>query len=734
MGPTPENPERGGSRLVPRRGHALALLVLIGSVTLVIGLWRVAYERELRVAKVEFLGRTTVVAELLRQRVVNYELLTRGGAALFASVKRPTPQQWQVYVDGMGIQRRFPGMVGFGFAGYVSQAKLDALRLEWADAGYGELDVRPAGQRAHYGPILYLQPRTRENIAAIGFDMYSESTRHAAMERALQTGQAQLSGPVQLVQDGPVQTIGVLLALPVYRGGERPESAELRNRLMQGWVYVPLRMKQVVDTALDEAYRQLGFTIHDVTGEVPTLLFRRDNRDDGRPPAFHNTIEIEHYGRRWRLDFSSAPLAVAAPRLQGLQLALALGLLASLLMYAVAWALARTESRARRIALRLTEDFRRSELRFRTAMEHSAIGNALLDHDGRIVEANSALGTIVGRPPESLVAERFDSLFEDDDPHASSRESDRPDDDGVTRTTRRLHRTGGAARHAQLSYAPLPGNVGQDIAGLVQAEDVTERMRAQARVQALNRTLEARVALRTRELSLANQELETFAYSVSHDLRAPLRAIDGFSRALVERHGDGLDDAGRDYLARVRKAAARMGELIDAMLTMSRLSRGEFKPQSVDLSRMAAEVVEELRADRRAGERTRVVDVAIAPGLKAHGDAALLRNLLVNLIGNAWKFTREREQAHIEFGAQPAADGGEEFFVRDNGVGFSQAYVDKLFRPFQRLHAQEQFAGHGIGLASVKRIIERHGGTIRAEGREGEGATFWFTLPEPEGR
>ena len=280
----------------------------------------------------------------------------------------------------------------------------------------------------------------------------------------------------------------------------------------------------------------------------------------------------------------------------------------------------------------------------------------------------------------------------------------------------------------QLTFAPVPGDIGQDIARLVQVEDITERLRAEDRIHALNRSLEARVALRTRELTQANQELESFAYSVSHDLRAPLRAIDGFSRLLDDRYAANIDDAGRDYLARIRNAAGRMGELIGSLLKMSRLSRVELNLAPLDLSQLAAEIV----ADLRNVQPTRVVDVAIQPGLRAAGDASLLRNLLQNLLDNAWKFTAGVAHARIEFGAEPAAaaaEGMATFFVRDNGAGFASEYVHKLFRPFQRLHSQEQFAGHGIGLASVKRIVERHGGSIRAEGRPGEGATFWFTLP-----
>jgi len=707
------------SRLRPLRGHLWALVVLIASLASVLALWRIAYDRELRAADARFVANTQEITELLKQRMVNYELVAGGGSALFASVDRPTPSQWYGFADGMDVELRFSGMVGLGFAGFVSQARLDDLQMEWNQAGWGLLDVRPHGLRTHYGPVLYLEPRTPENLAAVGFDMYSEPTRRAAMDKALESGRPSLTGPVHLVQDGAARRTGLLLYLPVYRNGARPQTEAGRRDAMLGWVYVPFRVDSFVGEALGS--HQARFRIYDITGGGSQLLFTSETGEVRQPPAFSHQVEFDNYGRRWRLEFESAPLAAAAPRLRNLQSTLALGLFASLLMYAIAWTLAQTESRAQRIALRLTEDYRRSEERFRTAMQYSAIGKVLLDSQGHIVEANPAFGTIVGRVPDSLVGERFDALFEDhgastDDAHAA-------DERGVHRQTRRLHREGGEPRLAQLTYAPVPGSLGQDIAGLVQAEDVTERLQAEARVHALNRTLEHRVALRTRELSQANQELEAFAYSVSHDLRAPLRAIDGFSKVLAERYVDRLDEAGQGYLGRVRNAANRMGELIDALLKMSRVTRSPIKHEHIDLSRVATELIEDLRA----GDDDHPVDTRIEPGLHAEGDATLLRNLLENLIGNAWKFTRGQPHPRVEFGRE-----GGEFFVRDNGAGFDQEYVDKLFRPFQRLHDQSEFAGHGIGLASVKRIVERHGGSIRAEGRAGEGAAFYFTLPEAQ--
>jgi signal transduction histidine kinase len=312
------------------------------------------------------------------------------------------------------------------------------------------------------------------------------------------------------------------------------------------------------------------------------------------------------YGRAWRFDFESPPQEAAAPGLRPLRTALVVGLLASLLLFGIAWSLAFTEARAQRLATRMTVAHRRSE----------------------------------------------------------------------------------------------------------------------ARVRALNRTLEARVDTRTRELSEANRGLETFAYSVSHDLRAPLRAIEGFGRVLGDRYAAVLDETGRDYLDRVRNAAARMSELIEGLLKVSRVGRGDLVFEDLDLSRMAHEVIAELHAV----EPQRRVAAAIDPGLRARGDKALVRSLLQNLLGNAWKFTRERELGRIAFGRDAAGV----FHVRDNGIGFDQAYVDKLFRPFQRVHDDPRYAGDGIGLATVARIVERHGGTITAQGNVGEGAAFSFTLGATE--
>jgi PAS domain S-box-containing protein len=264
---------------------------------------------------------------------------------------------------------------------------------------------------------------------------------------------------------------------------------------------------------------------------------------------------------------------------------------------------------------------------------------------------------------------------------------------------------------------------GQVVGVFAAARDVGGLRRAEAKIRALNASLERRVEERTRELAAANRELQEFVYAVSHDLRSPLRAVDGFSLTVLEDYGDVIHEQGRSDLRRVRAAAQRMGELIDALLSLSRLGRREIELGQVDLSAIARRVLDELQE----ADPERRVEVIIEDGLVAEGDTALVDVVLENLLGNAWKFTAKRASARIEFGALQR-DDRLAFFVHDNGAGFDPAYVDKLFTPFQRLHTAEQFPGTGIGLATVARVLGRLGGTWWAEGEIDGGATFFFTL------
>jgi PAS domain S-box-containing protein len=250
-----------------------------------------------------------------------------------------------------------------------------------------------------------------------------------------------------------------------------------------------------------------------------------------------------------------------------------------------------------------------------------------------------------------------------------------------------------------------------------------QRQHAERLLRQLNLELEEHVNQRTAELQASIRELESFSYSVSHDLRSPLRGINGFSRLLLEDYGDRLDEHGREYLRRICSATLRMSELIDGMIDLAQLGREPIHLAEVDLSRLAESVARELHGI----EPARRVEFSAMPGIRARGDERLLRVVLHNLLSNAWKFTARKALAHVEFGMQPTGSGVA-YYVRDDGAGFDMKYADKLFGAFQRLHGVKDFSGTGIGLATVQRIVQRHGGLVWAEGETDKGATFYFTL------
>jgi light-regulated signal transduction histidine kinase (bacteriophytochrome) len=252
--------------------------------------------------------------------------------------------------------------------------------------------------------------------------------------------------------------------------------------------------------------------------------------------------------------------------------------------------------------------------------------------------------------------------------------------------------------------------------------EIVEHKKAEEELERHREHLEELVEARTSELEEANRELEAFIYSVSHDLRAPLRSISGFGKWLIEEQAGKLDEQGRDYLRRMNVGAARMRQLIEDLLSLSRISRQEIEKTKLDLSIIASLIV----SDLRASDPSRNVEINIAEGLSAHGNESLITIVLTNLLGNAWKFTSKTANARIEFGTLQQ-DGKSIYYIRDNGAGFDEQHRERMFLPFQRLHSDEEYEGAGIGLAIAARVI-RHGGEIRAEGKTGQGATIYLRL------
>ncbi|MGO9496482.1 MAG: sensor histidine kinase [Solirubrobacteraceae bacterium] len=351
---------------------------------------------------------------------------------------------------------------------------------------------------------------------------------------------------------------------------------------------------------------------------------------------------------------------------------------------------------------------------YRIMLEQMSEGAASLSGDRVLLYANRRLAellavsisTLVGTPIERFVAAEDRALLAE---LFASREGD------VRGSGEFTFLTGDDRQiRAHVSVTQLPETTGPSWSMV--ATDVTERVRVEEE-------LERRVAARTADLERVNKELETFAYSVSHDLRAPLRAVDGFSKALLDDYWEELGDEGRHYLERLRAGAVRMGNLIDEILQLSRLSRHPFARAPVDMSALASDVIAELNT----AEPDRRVQVEIQDGLLAEADPGLAQTVLHNLLDNAYKFTAKTTHPWIRFGAAEQ-DGVPVYFVADNGAGFDIAHADRLFRPFHRLHRESEFPGDGIGLATVARAVHRHDGVIWAQGAVNEGATFHFSL------
>jgi PAS domain S-box-containing protein len=362
------------------------------------------------------------------------------------------------------------------------------------------------------------------------------------------------------------------------------------------------------------------------------------------------------------------------------------------------------------------------EEKFRRLVE--AVGDYaifMLDPGGNVASWNDGAERTTGWRADEIL-DKHVSVFstpEDREAGRPQAELDLAARDGHWHGEGDRQRNDGARYLAEVTITSVRDSAGRLLGFAEVARDITSRRRTEEAIANLNRELEQRVA----ELAAANAELEAFSYSVSHDLRGPLRAIDGFSKILVEHYRESLDDQARHYLDRVRAGSQRMGQLIDDLLSLARINRTEIRPTHVDLAALARDVIEELRR----GDPARTVDVQIDGSALALGDVRLIRVALENLLGNAWKFTSHTAKPQIGFGSE-RRDGVPTFYVRDNRAGFDMTYVDKLFAPFQRLHDATQFEGTGIGLATVQRIVHRHGGRVWAESDPGQGATFWFTL------
>jgi len=368
---------------------------------------------------------------------------------------------------------------------------------------------------------------------------------------------------------------------------------------------------------------------------------------------------------------------------------------------------------------RLEHDMVSSELRYRRLFETAQDGILILNaQTGEITDANPFLSNMLGYSRQELLGKKLWEIGFFKDSAASHQAFQELQAKGYVRYEDLPLETKDG-RPMEVEFVSNVYAIDGEQVIQCNIRDITVRKQAQERVKKLNESLNQHTA----ELEAANSELEVFSYTVSHDLRAPLRSMASFSQALFEDYPEKIDDRGKEYLSYIQASSTQMSQMIDDLLKLSRITLGEIQRDTVNLSNLAESVAAALQKT----DQKRLVKFAIAPEIQVTGDFRLLRIVFENLLGNAWKFTAKTKEPVIEFGTMEYQNK-KPYFVRDNGAGFNMAYADKLFRPFQRLHSSTEYEGTGIGLASVQRIIKRHGGHVWAEGEVGKGATIYFTL------
>ena len=651
--------------------------------------------------------------------------------SLFDASENVTRQEFSIFAQGIFTESK--GLQALEWVPRINNSERGRFIESVRDEGLKEFDIHPVTEYQVAFPVNYIYP-IEGNRAASGFDLYSNETRREALVQAWETGVISVTEPITLVQETGTQSV-FLVFIPVYSDKAVPPTVEERRNNLEGFGLAVIRFGDFLEQSIPVSFDpRIEITVIDTDGhpEKPIILFRNHQ---GQEPLFET--DGIHIDRKIAVANENLDFHFGAPQDYGLDgferaswyLVLIIGTLFSVVILVIVILLYRGQQAALDLSVeRLESEQVQRVLASEMTQLIDTANNPIfgVDADGRINIWNDAMRKITGASGKEAIG-RFavDFMTADSKPiaemHLRSLLSD------------------SAAGGLQLKFlGPTDGpaellvncTVRRDAAGemtgvLAVGLDITERLRAEQEIRDLNESLEARVATRTKELQEAAEEMESFSYSVSHDLRGPLRSINGFSLAVLEKYGAGMDDEGRSYLERVRNATNHMGKLMDDLLVLSRLGRAQLMPEPLDLGKM----VEEQAAELRLADPDRQVEFVIADASTAFGDERLVRLLIDNLVRNAWKFSSKHATARIELGKE-ARDGETVFFVKDDGAGFDMEYANKLFLPFQRLHPTGEFDGTGIGLAIAKRVLQRHGGRIWAEGEVEKGATFYFTLGE----
>ena len=646
-----------------------------------------------------------------------------------------TQERFATFYDhlALGEDARIPEAIGLSLL--RPWERRGELAQEASERGVRRYALRPAGPRPEAHAVMLLMPLDEKNQPAPGYDMHAEPVRAQAMDRSRRMGQAVMTSKVFLAKDLSVKIPSFIVYLPV---------TNPRTGGLAGFVYSGIHAERLLQHAFDDDPQAGNVGLQLWTGEPSEANLVYSRMVGGRLPYDRSLdIDLPHVARTLRARIVATPDFGTAAVIQ--RWVLPVGSVLSGLLFALAGLLRRAHEESERREAEQTLLAEVGRLTAREPDSDATLGSIAAQVSSTlgavcridVLEEEGTLRTVSTRKEGCEALEALQRDFPRLEYDVLLREALAT---GVTQRAVGYPAVNEAHRARLAAYAVGPVLVvplraaerpvgaitvtrrvgetpfGPDAANL--AESIAGRLALAVENARLYHDLERRVVERTRDLEASNHELESFCYSVSHDLRTPLRSLDGFGRALEEDYGDRLDAQGLDFIARIRAATRRMDELITALLTLSRLTRREIVPTEVDVSAMVRDVLQDLDPEGK-------VEADVQEGVRVNADPRMLAVALDNLLSNAIKFSSRTERPRIVVGM--TVDG--ELSVRDNGAGFDMAYAGKLFQPFERLHSVREFPGHGIGLATVERIVRRHGGEVRAEGVPGEGATFFMRFP-----
>jgi PAS domain S-box-containing protein len=709
--------------------HSAPWIVLACSLVITALLWRAEENMVLLEAEDRFQHETREIESAIVERLLKYELMLQGCIGLFNSSGFVDRNEWKTYVHFLDPLKNYTGIQGIGFAKRVSAAEKQAHILQLRREGFSDYSIKPAGNRAEYFPIIYLEPFSERNLRAFSYDMFSEKVRRSAMEEARDRGVTIISGKVILVQETTedVQN-GVLMYLPLYEKNRPLSTVQERRAALRGFVYSPFRVNDFMKGIIPHDTGSIAWAVYDGNDAAGDSILYRSLDSKGLSPSRGKPLfEIKStyalFGKSWTFTFKTLPEFEAAIDRTRLCIIVCFSLLVSVLLFTIAFLIvARGKILAAEIIRRERdqEALRESEERLRLLGDNipeSALYQYVHETDGsvRFMYFSAGIERLNGVSVQELLRDAgvlHRQILPEYYPQLVEAEAKSARDLSDFDSEVPMRRPDGQVRWMHLHSRPRRLPDGRVVWDGVQI-DITER-----------RLAEEELKKRTAQLEDANRELEAFSSSVSHDLQSPLRVINGYAAMILKRRGDDFDEDTRNKFSAIRASTLKMGRLIEDLLGFSRIGKQAMATAQLNMADLASEIWDELQVINQ--ERTIALDIQDMPA--AFGDRALIKQVYANLLGNAVKFTKYRDSARIEAGGYH--DGSENiYFIRDNGAGFDMAWHNKLFGVFQRLHSEHEYEGTGMGLASVQRIINRHGGRVWAEGKEGVGATFYFTLP-----